>query len=97
MDQSIFFLILFKKKSRIFSEDLNNQILDIFIKLEKPFSRYIMTTNRKNFFNYAFLLNQILIYLDEESIEEILPNIKNHVHLNEEILLFKKLIKEIDN
>lgn len=56
-----------------------------------------MTTNRKNFFNYLFLLNQILIYLGEESIEELLPDIKNHTHQNEEIALFKKLIKEIDN
>lgn len=55
MDQSILFLILFKKKSRIFTEDLTNKILDIFIRLERPFSKYIMTTNRKNFFNYTFL------------------------------------------
>ena len=38
LDQSTFFLVLFRKKSIIFTDDLNNRILDVFIKLEKPFA-----------------------------------------------------------
>ena len=97
IDQSIFFLILFTKQIVIFTEDIITKIIDVFIRLEKPFSKYIMKTNRKNFFNYTFLLNQILIHLGEKSLYHILPSIKNYNHMNEETLLFNKLIKEIYN
>lgn len=96
VEQCTFIFVVFKKKSIHFSDELNERILNTFIKLEKPFSIYIMNANRKNFFNYLFLLNQILIYLGERSIHEFLPDIKNQTHENDEILLFNKLIKEID-
>ena len=94
IDQSIFFLILFTKRIIIFTEEITIKILDVFIRLEKPFARYIMNTNRKNFFNYTFLLNQILIHLGEKPLD-ILPMIKNYDHMNKEIILFNTLIEEI--
>ena len=96
IDQSIFFLILFTKRIIVFTQEITTKILDVFIRLEKPFARYIMNTNRKNFFNYTFLLNQILIHLGEKSLD-ILPIVKNYNHINEETILFNKLIEEIYN
>ena len=96
IDQSIFFLILFTKRIIIFTEEITIKILDVFIRLEKPFSRYIMNTTRKNFFNYTFLLNQILIHLGEKPLD-VLPMIKNYDHMNKEIILFNTLIEEIYN
>ena len=96
IDQSIFFLILFTKRIIVFTQEIMTKILDVFIRLEKPFARYIMNTNRKNFFNYTFLLNQILIHLGEKPLD-ILPIVKNYDHMNKEIILFNKLIEEIYN
>ena len=43
-----------------------------------------------------FLLNQISLYLGENSIKEFLQEIKNIRHENDEIQLFNELINDIN-
>ena len=49
------------------------------------------------FLNYLFLLNQISLYLGENSIKEFLQEIKNSRHENDEVQLFNELIKDISD
>ena len=49
------------------------------------------------FLNYLFLLNQISLYLEENSIKEFLQEIKNSRHENDEVQLFNELIKDISD